>query len=270
MSGPATTAGPPRPGEPRPPCRSIRVRSGSFWSPQRCSEPRARPWPNPRRSRRRARCPAPTSPAPSTKVDAPAVKNEAKPADKIEAKPADKNEAKAKPKIETATFGAGCFWSTEAVFERYKGVKSVTSGFSGGAVPNPSYAQVCTGTTGHAEVVNIEFDPSVISYETLLKIYFHAHDPTTPNAQGDDFGPQYRSVIFFHDEAQRKAAVAMYKDLTARRAFRAPIVTQLVPFQSFYPAEPYHQDYYLNHKESEYAAYYIVPKLRKMSKLKLN
>ncbi|WP_435020551.1 peptide-methionine (S)-S-oxide reductase MsrA [Tundrisphaera sp. TA3] len=190
------------------------------------------------------------------------------------AKPIDPEKAAAKPRplpsTEVATFGAGCFWSTEAVFEQYKGVKSVTSGFSGGMVANPSYAQVCTGQTGHAEVVNIEFDPSVISYETLLKVYFHAHDPTTLNAQGDDYGPQYRSVIFYHGEEQKKAALAMYKDLTASRAFRRKIVTQLVPFQAFYPAEAYHQDYYLTNRGSQYTDYYIVPKLKKMSKLKLD
>ena len=194
-------------------------------------------------------------------------------ADTPTAKPnADKGDLKVKamPRTETATFGAGCFWSTEAVFETYPGVKSVTSGFSGGTVPNPSYARVCTGTTGHAEVVNIEFDPSVISYEKLLKIYFHAHDPTTLNAQGDDYGTQYRSVIFFHSEEQKQAAVALYKDLTASKAFRSKIVTQLVPFQSFYPAEPYHQDYFRNHRGSQYAEYYIVPKLKKMSHYKVD
>ena len=181
----------------------------------------------------------------------------------------DEDAAESTPEIETATFGAGCFWSTEAVFERYKGVVSVVSGFSGGFVPSPSYQQVCTGETGHAEVVQVAYDPSLISYEDLLNIYFHAHDPTTPNRQGDDFGPQYRSVIFYHNEEQRRAALAMYRELTARRAFRAPIVTQLVPFEGFYPAEAYHQDYFRHHRRSVYTMSYILPKLRKMSKLKL-
>lgn len=214
----------------------------------------------------------PPPPVPSASKAASTSAPPPAPAEKAEspAPAAEKAKAPAVPRVETATFGAGCFWSTEAVFERYKGVLNVTSGFSGGSVPNPSYERVCTGTTGHAEVVNVEFDPSVISYESLLKIYFHAHDPTTLNAQGDDYGPQYRSVIFFHNEQQRLAALAMYKDLTARRAFRSPIVTQLVPFTQFYPAEPYHQDYFRNHRGNEYSEFYIVPKLKKMSKYKIN
>ena len=195
-----------------------------------------------------------------------AVPDEEAPAD---ATVEDEDEAEATPEIETATFGAGCFWSTEAVFEQYEGVLSVVSGFSGGFVPSPTYRQVCTGETGHAEVVRVAYDPSLISYEDLLNIYFHAHDPTTPNRQGDDFGPQYRSVIFYHDDDQRRAALAMYRELTARRAFRSPIVTQLVPFEGFYPAEPYHQDYFRHHRRSVYTRSYILPKLRKMSKLKL-
>lgn len=210
-----------------------------------------------------------SAPAAGSVVEVPAAgSGEAGPVDKE--KGGAKAAEKARPRSETATFGAGCFWSTEAVFERYKGVKSVVSGFSGGSVPDPSYTLVCTGRTGHAEVVHVEFDPTVISYETLLKIYFHAHDPTTLNAQGEDFGTQYRSVIFYHGEEQRKAAQAMYRELTARRAFRAPIVTQLVPFETFYPAEPYHQDYYRHNRSSDYTLSYILPKLKKMSHLKLN
>lgn len=167
-------------------------------------------------------------------------------------------------KIEKATFAAGCFWSIEAVFERVPGVKQVVSGFSGGTVPFPSYQQVCTGMTGHAESVQIIFDSSVVTYDKLLALYFKAHDPTTLNAQGDDFGTQYRSAIFYHSEAQREAAIAMYKDLTKRRVFRAPIVTQLLPYQAFYPAEAYHQDYYTHHLGDNYSTLYIEPKLKKL------
>lgn len=167
-------------------------------------------------------------------------------------------------KSERATFGGGCFWSMEAVFERIPGVRSVTSGFAGGSVPSPSYEMVCTGQTGHAEVIQVEFDPAVVSYEKLLKVFWSVHDPTTPNAQGDDFGPQYRSIILFHNEAQKKAALKSYDDLTNRRVFRAPIVTELVPMERFYPAEAYHQDYYRHHRSNDYSLIYIDPKLRKL------
>jgi peptide-methionine (S)-S-oxide reductase len=170
-------------------------------------------------------------------------------------------------KIEKATFGGGCFWSIEAIFERIPGVKSVVSGFAGGNVPNPSYEMVGTGQTGHAECVQIEYDPTVVTYEKLLKVFWSAHDPTTLNSQGDDFGPQYRSIILYHNDAQKQAALKSYKELTARRAYRHPIVTELVPFTAFFPAEPYHQDYYRNHRYSEYSQIYIIPKLKK---LKLN
>ena len=215
----------------------------------------------------------PAKPASDSPADDPAAKDakatdKDKPAEteKDKVKPAEKD---ARPKIETATLGAGCFWSTEAVFEKVKGVKSVVSGFSGGNVPFPSYQQVCTGSTGHAEVIQVAFDPSIVSYEKILKLYFHAHDPTTLNAQGDDFGTQYRSVIFHHTDAQKETALKVYRELTAKRAFRAPIVTQLVPYQAFYPAEPYHQDYYRNHPASDYTLTYIIPKLRKMAKVKV-
>jgi peptide-methionine (S)-S-oxide reductase len=194
-------------------------------------------------------------------------KDTAKPESKGESAsdaPKSKTDAIKKPKIEKATFAAGCFWSVEAVFERVPGVKSVTSGFSGGSVPNPSYQLVCTGETGHAEAVQIEYDPSLVSYEKLLTVFWKVHDPTTLNSQGDDFGTQYRSVIFFHTEAQRKAALKSYQDLTARRAFREPIVTDLAAAAPFFPAEPYHQDYYNNHRDSNYSFMYIDPKLKKM------
>ena len=177
-----------------------------------------------------------------------------------ETKPAAPKE----PRIEQATFGGGCFWCSEAVFERIPGVKSVTSGFAGGTVPNPTYQMVCTGQTGHAEVVNIEFDPDKVPFEKLLTVFWKSHDPTTLNMQGDDFGTQYRSIILYHSEAQKKAAEKSAQELTAKRAFRSPIVTQLVPFTAFYPAEPYHQDYYKNHRYNDYSNTYITPKLRKL------
>jgi peptide-methionine (S)-S-oxide reductase len=169
-----------------------------------------------------------------------------------------------KAQLETATFGEGCFWCAEAVFERTKGVKSVVSGYSGGNVPFPTYEQVHTGLTGHAEAVQIEFDPSVVSYETLLKIFWASHDPTTLNMQGDDVGTQYRSVIFYHSEAQRLAALKSYQELKARRAFRSQIVTELLPAKEFYPAELYHQDYYRNNRGSDYSLIHIAPKLKKL------
>ena len=167
-------------------------------------------------------------------------------------------------KTEKATFGGGCFWCMEAVFERIPGVKSVVSGYAGGHIPNPSYEMVCTGLTGHAEVIQIEYDPAVVSYEKLLNIFWAAHDPTTLNRQEDDFGPNYRSIILYHNDEQKEAAEKSYKDLTRRRVFRSPIVTDLVPLTEFYPAEAYHQDYYRNHRGSEYSDIYIVPKLRKL------
>jgi peptide-methionine (S)-S-oxide reductase len=147
-------------------------------------------------------------------------------------------------KTEKATFGAGCFWHVEAAFEWLPGVKSAVSGYSGGMVRNPSYEEVHEGATGHAEVVQVEYDPAVISYEQLLKVFWTHHDPTQWNRQGPDIGTQYRSVIFYHTEAQRRAALKSYRELTAARAFPAPIVTQLLPMRVFYRAEDYHQNYY--------------------------
>jgi peptide-methionine (S)-S-oxide reductase len=146
--------------------------------------------------------------------------------------------------IERATFGAGCFWHVEDTFERTPGVLAAVSGYAGGSVPNPTYEMVHEGITGHAEVVMVEYDADVISYEDLLKVFWTHHDPTTPNRQGPDIGTQYRSIILYHNEAQRKAALKSYQDLVARRAFRYPIVTQLFPLTRFYRAEDYHQDYY--------------------------
>jgi peptide-methionine (S)-S-oxide reductase len=148
------------------------------------------------------------------------------------------------PKLEKATFGAGCFWHVEAEYEWLPGVKSAVSGYAGGHVPNPSYEMVHEGETGHAEVVQVEYDPSVISYEQLLKVFWHGHDPTQWMRQGPDVGPQYRSVIFYHNEEQKKAALKSYRELVAARAYRAPIVTQLFPMKDFFQAEDYHQNYY--------------------------
>jgi peptide-methionine (S)-S-oxide reductase len=173
------------------------------------------------------------------------------------------------PKMEKATFGGGCFWSFEATFERVPGVKSVTSGFAGGNVPNPSYQMVCTGETGHAEVIQVEYDASVVTYDKLLNLFWHAHDPTQVNMQGDDVGTQYRSIILYHNEAQRQAALKSHKEIVARRLYRGRIATQLVPLNAFFPAEPYHQDYFVNHPDNEYSSFYIIPKLIKLRKSKL-
>src|SRR5215831_2324470 len=147
-------------------------------------------------------------------------------------------------KTEKATFGAGCFWHVEHDFEWLPGVKSAVSGYAGGWVRNPSYEEVHEGVTGHAEVVQVEYDPAVITYEQLLKVFWSCHDPTQLNRQGPDVGTQYRSVILFHNEAQRRAALKSYRDLVAARAFSGPIVTQLVPMKAFFRAEDYHQNYY--------------------------
>src|SRR5271157_4379799 len=186
--------------------------------------------------------------------------------DKDQGKTKTKNAASAAKvkKTEKATFGGGCFWCMEAVFEPVPGVKSVVSGYAGGHVPNPTYEMVCTGLTGHAEVIQIEYDPAVVTYEKLLSIFWVAHDPTTLNRQEDDFGPNYRSIILYHNDEQKQAAEKSFKELTRRHVFRSPIVTELVPLTEFYPAEPHHQDYYRNHRGSEYSDTYIVPKLRKL------
>ena len=165
-------------------------------------------------------------------------------------------------KTETATIGGGCFWCAEAVFQRIPGVKSVASGFAGGTVTNPTYEQVCTGTTGHAEVIQLKFDPAVISYDKVLEIFWEAHDPTTLNRQGNDVGTQYRSIILYSDETQRKAAEA--SKAKAAKRFKAPIVTQIVPLKAFYSAEDYHQNYYNLNKNQSYCQFIITPKLRKL------
>jgi peptide-methionine (S)-S-oxide reductase len=161
-----------------------------------------------------------------------------------EKKTASSTKTAKKLKSEQATFGGGCFWHVEADFERLNGVNWAVSGYAGGSVPYPSYEMVHEGFTGHAEVVMVDFDPEVISYDDLLKVFWKIHDPTSINRQGEDEGPQYRSVIFYHTEEQRRAALKSYRTLTDMRAFRLPIVTQLMPMKAFYRAEDYHQNYY--------------------------
>ena len=170
-------------------------------------------------------------------------------------------------KPETATFGAGCFWCTEAVFRRLKGVQSVVSGYSGGFVENPTYKQVSSGRTGHAEVVQITYDASRISYSELLEAFWTTHNPTTPNRQGHDIGTQYRSVIFFHTDEQRKLAEHYKRQLDASGAFGAPVVTQIEPFREFFPAENYHQNYYELNSRQPYCAMVIRPKVEKVEKI---
>lgn len=162
-----------------------------------------------------------------------------------------------------ATFGSGCFWCTEAIFQRVQGVKSVVSGYSGGARPDPTYNQVSSGATGHAEVIQITFDPNEISFEALLEIFWKTHDPTTLNRQGADVGTQYRSVIFYHNETQRKSAEAIKAELNASGAWNNPIVTEISEFKAFYKAENYHQNYFNNNKNAPYCNFVIVPKLEK-------
>lgn len=165
--------------------------------------------------------------------------------------------------IEKATFGSGCFWCTEAVFQRVRGVKDVSSGYAGGHVINPTYHQVCGGDTGHAEAVQITYDPSIVSYGELLEIFWKTHDPTTPNQQGNDFGPQYRSAIFTHNDEQQKIAEEYKKKLDDAKIWDNPIVTEITPFSNFYTAEKYHQNYYNQNASQPYCRFVIVPKLEK-------
>ncbi len=167
---------------------------------------------------------------------------------------------------QVATFGAGCFWCTEAVFLNVKGVEKVESGYSGGKIKNPSYREVCTGTTGHAEVTQITFDPKVVSFEELLEVFWNTHDPTTLNRQGADEGTQYRSVVFFHNEEQKKIAEAYKKQLEASHIYKNPIVTEISPLTNFYKAEDYHQNYYALNPNQGYCQYVIRPKVDKFKK----
>jgi peptide-methionine (S)-S-oxide reductase len=169
--------------------------------------------------------------------------------------------------LEKTTFGSGCFWCTEAVFQRLEGVVAVESGYSGGNVANPTYEQVCTGTTGHAEVTQITYDPTTISYDDLLQVFWKTHDPTTLNRQGNDAGTQYRSVIFYHNETQKELAEKYKKELGASGAWKSPIVTEISPFTVFYKAESYHQNYYNDNKFQPYCTFVIGPKLDKFEKV---
>ena len=169
-------------------------------------------------------------------------------------------------KLEKATLGGGCFWCTEAVFLEIEGVVSVVSGYSGGYVENPSYQQVSTGRSGHAEVIQVTFDPEVISYREILEIFFTMHDPTSLNRQGADVGTQYRSVIFYHSEEQRRVAEEFIKEMNETNIFNLAIVTQLEPFEKFYEAEDYHKNYYNRNKNQGYSRYVIEPKLKKVEK----
>jgi peptide-methionine (S)-S-oxide reductase len=169
-------------------------------------------------------------------------------------------------KTDTATFGTGCFWCTEAIFQELKGVLKVTSGYSGGHVANPTYEEVCSKTTGHAEVCQVVFDPSKISFDELLEVFWQTHDPTTLNRQGNDAGPQYRSVIFYHNEEQKQKAEHYKTALDKSGAFNSPIVTAIEPYKNFYTAENYHQNYYNNNGSQPYCHFVIRPKLEKFEK----
>ncbi|MGZ3840211.1 MAG: peptide-methionine (S)-S-oxide reductase MsrA [Flavisolibacter sp.] len=174
----------------------------------------------------------------------------------------------ASEKTDTATFGTGCFWCTEAVFEQLNGVLSVTSGYSGGQVPHPTYKEVCTGETGHAECVQIVYEPAKISFDELLEVFFQVHDPTSLNRQGADVGTQYRSAIFYHDKEQKEKSEYYKNELNKNGAFNKPVVTEITAFTKFYPAENYHQEYYeLNKNTNPYCSVVIRPKLEKFEKV---
>lgn len=170
------------------------------------------------------------------------------------------------PATETATLGGGCFWCLEAVFERLRGVASVTSGYAGGHVEDPTYRQVCNGTTGHAEVVRIEYDPAELTFRELLRVFFATHDPTTPDRQGADVGPQYRSIILYASDAQRETAEAVITELEAEGVFDAAIVTEVEPLDAFYEAEAEHQDFYRDNPSYGYCRAVIDPKVAKLRK----
>ncbi|MFA5669709.1 MAG: peptide-methionine (S)-S-oxide reductase MsrA [Balneolaceae bacterium] len=169
-------------------------------------------------------------------------------------------------KLEEATFGAGCFWCVEAIYELVKGIEDVESGYSGGHLKNPTYDDVITGKTGHVEIARVIFDPSVITYNELLEIFWHSHDPTTLNRQGNDVGEQYRSVIFYHNEEQKAIAEASLKKTDASKLWKDPIVTTIEPLENYYVAENYHQNYFKNNPNAGYCSYVIAPKVAKFKK----
>ena len=179
---------------------------------------------------------------------------------------AQQNKKLMKDHLAIATFGNGCFWCTEAIFQQLKGVEAVLPGYTGGTVKNPSYKEVCTGTTGHAEAIQITYDPSVISYRELLDVFFYTHDPTTLNRQGADVGTQYRSAIFYHNKEQQKDAQTIIAQLTAEGVYADPIVTEISAIDVFYQAEDYHRNYYNNNKNQGYCRAVINPKLDKFMK----
>ncbi|MGO9480757.1 MAG: peptide-methionine (S)-S-oxide reductase MsrA [Candidatus Kryptoniota bacterium] len=170
-------------------------------------------------------------------------------------------------KTEVATLAGGCFWCIEAVFDDLKGVISVESGYSGGTTANPAYEQVCTGKTGHAEALQVTFDPQIVSYADILKIFFTVHDPTTLNRQGNDVGTQYRSVIFYRDEEQKRISEDVIKEIKSQKIWADPIVTELSPFKAFYQAEGYHQEYFANNPNQPYCRAVIAPKVAKFRKM---
>ena len=170
-------------------------------------------------------------------------------------------------KFEKATFGAGCFWCIEAIFQRLEGVDTVISGYTGGQTQDPTYKEICTGTTGHAEVAQVTYNPEVISFDELLEVFWATHDPTTLNRQGNDVGTQYRSGVFYHDEEQKEKAEFYLKRLTEEKVFDKPIVTEIVPLEKFYVAENYHQNYYNNNKSQGYCSFVISPKVDKLKKV---
>ncbi len=169
--------------------------------------------------------------------------------------------------LKKATFGSGCFWCTEAFFERLKGVRKVVSGYSGGQKDNPTYEEVCSGNTGHAEVVQVTYDPEIISFEELLEVFWKTHDPTTLNRQGNDVGTQYRSVIFYPNEKQKELAMSYKEKLNQAGIWDKPIVTEISKFEKFYPAEDYHQEYYENNPYKPYCSVVITPKIEKFEKI---
>ena len=177
------------------------------------------------------------------------------------------NSKEMQTQTETATFGSGCFWCTEAIFQNVDGVLQVESGYSGGKVKNPTYKEVCSGLTGHAEVIRLQFDPARVSYDELLEIFWATHDPTTPNQQGADIGTQYRSVIFYHSEQQRERAEHFKRRLEEEGVFDKPVVTEISPAAEFYKAEDYHQNYYKLNSNAPYCSYVIRPKLEKFKKV---
>jgi peptide-methionine (S)-S-oxide reductase len=183
-------------------------------------------------------------------------KNDQKPAESVE-----------KSELAVATFGAGCFWCVEAVFQRIDGVVSVESGYAGGATKNPTYQQVCTGETGHAEVCQLRYDPARVGYEELLEVFFKTHDPTTLNRQGNDTGTQYRSAIFYHTDEQKRLAEKWKKALDEERIWEDPIVTEIAPLTKFYQAEKYHQNYYNSNQYQPYCVMVIRPKIAKLNKV---